>query len=261
MSLAVSALVLAGVALAQEPERSAPPVPESDAGVQPPPAGPERPLAVPARVPPPVTPARLQSLRRYRSGRLELREETELRGGSAWLMGGGYGAVWGPGYGGWGWSGPVIIDPPTAVKTWGIYRGPERLDVPEFLTAVGADAQRVALQDDIARLERRGRVWSGVAAVGGAGLVTGLVMMSAARNAQDWQHYQSGNSVSFASTLVIAGGFIGSSFPRGRASALRRQPSSTMGGEEAQAMVDAHNETLRRELGLSAADVWALEAQ
>lgn len=259
--MSVAVLVLVGSALAQESAPSDQPAPSPSTPVQSVTSASERPLAVPARVPPPVTPARLQSLRRYRSGRLELREETELRGGSAWVMGGAYGGVWGPGYGAWGWSGPVIIDPPTALKTWGIYRGPERLDVPEFLTAVGADAQRAALEADIARLERRGRVWSAVAGVGGAGLVTGLVMMSAARNAQDWQHYQSGNSVSFASTLVIAGGFIGSSFPRGRASALRRQPSSTMAGEEAQAMVDAHNETLRRELGLSAADVWALEAQ
>ena len=258
MNVLVSLLALAGISLAQDvapDEPSTVPVVEPSGSPTP---NAERPLAVPARVAPVVTPARLQALRSYRSGRLELREETELRGGSAWMMGGGYGGFWGPAYGGWGWGwgGPVIVDPPTTLKTWGIYRGPERLDVPEFLTAVNAGERRRTLDTRIERLERRGRTWSVVAGVGGAGLLTGLVMAS---SATEMPQYRLGNNITLGGTLLMATGLVGASFPRGQAASLRRYPSSSLSGAEAQEMIDKHNEDLRKELGLSAADVWALE--
>lgn len=230
---------------------SAPPVPMTT-------PAPDRPLAVPAGPQPaPLTAARLQAIRSYKAGRLELREETELRGGSAWVMGSRYGGMWGPGYGAWGWAGPVIVDPPTAVQTWGIYRGPQRLDVPDFLSIAGEAERKRQLDAGLERLRRRGTGWSVVAGLGGAGLVTGLVGMSSVENRRDFELF---NSLTLGSTLLMATGFIGTSFPRGRESALRRYPAATLGSDEAQQLVDRHNEMLRTELGLSAADVWALEA-
>jgi hypothetical protein len=259
MPASLFAFAVLGVAFAEEPAASGPVTP-SPPVTQPAPAPPpvERPLAVPAGPPAPVTAARLQALRGYKAGRLQLRDETEFRGGSAWVMGGGYGGMWGPGYGAWGWGGPVVIDPPTALRTWGVYRGPERLDVPEFLTAVGQTQRRKELDADITRLKRRATFWSVIAGLGGAGLATGLVGMS---TVETRQQYDTFNAVTLGGTLVMATGFIGNSFPRGKESALRRYPSATMGSDEAQQLIDAHNEALREELGLSAADVWALEAE
>lgn len=259
MPLLPTLLALVGAAQAQapgpDPAPVAPPAAAADAPTIPPP---ERPLAVPAGPGTPVTPERLRALRGYKAGRLELRKETELRGGSAWMMGGGYGGMWGPGYGAWGGGGPVIIDPPTALRTWGVYRGPERLDVPDFLSVVGEVERRRELDATLEALGRRGKVWSVIAAIGGAGLATGLVGMSTVDTRRDYQTF---NAVTLGGTLVMATGFIGTSFPRGKESALRRYPASSIGSGEAQRLVDAHNETLREELGLSAADVWALEAE
>jgi hypothetical protein len=275
MPLLIATVLLVGAAHAQDaaPPPDAPPpatlpappatlpappatMPAPPATVPTPPPE-ERPLAVPAAPPPPpVTAARLQALRGYKAGRLELRNETELRGGSAWVMGGGYGGMWGPGYGAWGVGGPVIVDPPTALRTWGIYRGPERLPVPDFLSVVGEAERKRELDAVLERLARRSKAWSVVAVVGGAGLAAGLIGMSSVETREEYQTF---NAVTLGGTLVMATGFVGSSFPSGKGSALRRYPSSSMGSDQAQAMVDQHNEALRKELGLSAADVWALE--
>ncbi|MEC8423953.1 MAG: hypothetical protein VX000_09260, partial [Myxococcota bacterium] len=143
------------------------------------------------------------------------------------------------------------------VRTWGIYRGPQRLDVPDFLSVAGEVERKRKLDAALERLRRRGTGWSVVAGLGGAGLVTGLVGMSSVENRRDFELF---NSLTLGSTLVMATGFIGTSFPRGRESALRRYPAATLGSDEAQQLIDRHNEMLRTELGLSAADVWALEA-
>jgi hypothetical protein len=149
------------------------------------------------------------------------------------------------------------VDPPTALRTWGVYRGPERLAVPDFLAVVGEAERKRELDAVLERLARRSKAWSVVAVVGGAGLAAGLIGMSSAQTAADYQTF---NAVTLGGTIVMATGFVGSSFPKGKESGLRRYPSSSIGGDEAQGMVDQHNEALRQELGLSASDVWALEA-
>lgn len=215
------------------------------------------PLAVPAG-PSTVTPEKLRALRMYKANRLTLQDETELRGGGAWSMGG----VWGPGWGGpgWGWggyTGPVMVDPITQVRTWGIYQGPERVDVPTFLEMAGATERKQDLETEVARLKKRTTAWGTLAALGGAAVVSGLVGMSAS---DEIEQYRTWNIVSLGGTGVLTAGLIGTSFPRGRASSLRKYPSASMTSAQAQTLVDDHNEGLREELGLSAADVWALEA-
>ena len=176
------------------------------------------------------------------------------------MMGAGYGGYWGgPGWGSWGFGGPVVVDPPSALRTWGIYRGPERLDMDTFLGLVGEKDKQTELRTDLDRLLKRQRRWNVLAGAGGAGVVAGLVGMSALVNTPE--EYAVYNTVTLAGTLVLATGLVGSSFPRGTSSALLRYPSTTMGGADAQRLVEQHNEQLRDELGLTAADVWALEEE
>ncbi len=220
----------------------------------------EPPLAVPAG-PPVATQARLTALRAYKANRLDVREEVELRGGGAWSAGGAWGGYWGPGWGYGGYAGPVVVDPIQQVRTWGVYRGPERLDVPTFLDVAGAAERKQDLDLDLDRLKRRSQTWSGLAGVGIAGIVAGLVGTTQAARAEDVDAYVAWNWVTLGSSGVLTAGFIGASFPRSKASALRRYPSASMTSAEARQLVDAHNDALRDELGLSAADVWAVEAE
>lgn len=216
----------------------------------------QRPLAVPAGGPPPVDVARLHALRAYKSQRLLVREEAELRGGSAFAFGSG-GYMRGPGFG-YGVSGPVLVEAPTVFRTWGVYQGSERLSVPQFLAASGETEKKQQMQGTLNTLNRRGKVWSAVAVVGAAGLVAGIAGMGLAENRHD---YGTWNRVTLGSSGGLALGLVGGSFPRGKTHALVRYPSASMTGTEAQTLVDRHNDALREELGLSPADVWALESQ
>ena len=262
--------LLAPVALAQdEPpppapavvpaERPAPPphampAPPPQAPPLPPPDG--RPLAVPADGTPPVDVVRLQALRAYKARRLWVREEAELRGGSTFAFGAG-GYMGGPGFG-YGASGPVLVDAPTVLRTWGVYQGSERLSVPKFFAATGEVEKQREMQATVSTLNRRGKVWSTIAVAGAAGLVAGIAGMGLADNRDD---YYTWNRVTLGSTGGLALGLVGGSFPRGKAHGLVRYPSTSMTSPEAQTLVDRHNDGLREELGLSPADVWALEAQ
>lgn len=247
---------------AEEPaETEVPAPPPTDTG--------SRPLALPAQTPspaaagkpmaqagsPPPSPERLRLLRTYRQERLVLRGETEFHQGpaTAWTTGWGYG-----GYGGWGgyYGTTVISNPVWTTRTWGIYQGPERLSTPRFLEVAGQPGMASELQGTIDRKRRYARTWYTVAGVGAAGILTGIVGMGQAQDRETWYIF---NDVALAGVGLTVGGMIGGSFPSAKASRLHRYPSSTLSAGQAQEYVDAHNEQLQAELGLSAQEVWAFE--
>lgn len=256
--------LLVGLAQAQD-ESPAPEAPVGEETAE----APARPLALPAQTPspaaagrplaqqasPPPSPERLRLLRTYRQDRLVLRGETEYHQGpaTAWTTGWGYG-----GYGGWGgyYGTTVISNPVWTTRTWGIYQGPERLSTPRFLEVAGQPGLAGELQGTIDRKRKHARTWYTVAGVGAAGILTGIVGMGQAQDRDTWYIF---NDVALAGVGLTVGGMIGGSFPSAKASRLHRYPSATLSAGEAQEYVDAHNERLQAELGLSAQEVWAFE--
>ena len=160
------------------------------------------------------------ALRTYKSQRLQVRAETEYRGSSvATFTSMSYGYPRGMG------TGVVVTDNISTFRTWGVYRGPQRLSAPDFLHLAQAAERRDALVADIKRLRRKSKVWYGVAGAGVAGVVAGLVGMASANNVDTYRTY---NQVSLAGTLVTIGGLFGASFPASKASRLYKYPGASM---------------------------------
>lgn len=228
-----------------------------------------RPLAIPGGAPrqPPQTAqpqqqspqavqdnaATLQALLQYRRERLEVRPEVEVSGGGARMQTGiGFG---GP-YWGTTW---MVADPIRTTRTWGVYQGSERLDVPTFLGAAQQLDLKRQIEQDIERYDRRGRA---LLTAGVVGLATSVVGSIGARSSPPYSLQQAQfASVVFPGLAVGAGGLILGSVPASRADQLMHSPGEAMTIGEAQRLADAHNERLRVSLGLSPEDVWPLEAE
>ena len=107
-------------------------------------ATPEVPVEKLPPVPPSLgqlTPDRLMALRTYKSQRLQVRAETEYRGSSvATFTSMSYGYPRGMG------TGVVVTDNISTFRTWGVYRGPQRLSAPDFLHLAQAAERRDALR-------------------------------------------------------------------------------------------------------------------
>ena len=156
MTTWILALLLSGSAMADTPASenttSAPDTPAEGADT---PQGPPVEKLPPA---PPslgqLTPERLMALRTYKSQRLQVRAETEYRGSSvATFTSMSYGYPRGMG------TGVVVTDNISTFRTWGVYRGPQRLSAPDFLHLAQAAERRDALVADIKRLRRKSKVW------------------------------------------------------------------------------------------------------
>ena len=140
-------------------------------------------------------------------------------------------------------TGVVVTDNISTFRTWGVYRGPQRLSAPDFLHLAQAAERRDALVADIKRLRRKSKVWYGVAGAGVAGVVAGLVGMASANNVDTYRTY---NQVSLAGTLVTIGGLFGASFPASKASRLYKYPGASMSSDEANDLAHGANEQLRQ---------------
>lgn len=242
---------------------------------EPPAQAAEQPLAIPAQPPPrrpegarpepgPMsrTPEQLAALRRYRDERLQVRAETEIHGGSTMVVGGWWGGAWRPGpYGRWhygfGFPGAVIAEPPTLERAWGVYRGPQRLTVPELLQVTGQTDLARDLDRDIRRARTASTLWFGLAGVGVASAVAGMVGLSVADDREEALLY---NQVVLGGAGAAATGLFVGSFPASKASRLTHDVPRTMTLQEAQALVAQRNEALRNELGLTPGDVWQIES-
>ena len=198
-----------------------------------------------------LTPERLMALRTYKSQRLQVRAETEYRGSSvATFSSMSYGYPQGMG------TGVVVTDNISTFRTWGVYRGPQRLSAPDFLHLAQAAERRDALVADIKRLRRKSKVWYGVAGAGVAGVVAGLVGMASANNVDTYRTY---NMVSLSGTLVTIGGLFGASFPASKASRLYKYPGASMSSDEANDLAHGANEQLRQELEIAPNEAWLLD--
>jgi hypothetical protein len=220
-----------------------PPPPESRRGAPgggkgPPPAG-------------ELSPDRLKALRAYKNQSLSIRRETELQGGGARV---GTSMAYG--------MGPVIMTqhvttaPVYTVRTWGIYRGPERINMPRFLELVGDEAGHASLVEEIERKYKQAKTGFTVAGAGGVGLFMGIMGMSVATTESSWYTW---NVVALGGSLTGLGGMVAGSLPASRATQLTRHPRTSTTPEEAQVLIDEHNEALRDRLGLSPKEVWLME--
>ncbi len=278
MAVMVLGLGLATAARADEDAQNAAEPPadstaEEPRGTPAPPPPPERPLALPGAPrrpgqgpgaggprggPPPARGGmdvdHYKALRQYQRKRLAIRGETRREPGTTYVFGTG-GGYWR--WGGWH-TATVVHDPGTITRTWGVYRGPERLDVPTFLQMVGQQD----LADDVSRRVRRartaGKVWLTGAGIGAAGLVAGIVGTSLADTADEVQTW---SSVTLGGSLLAVGGLVGATFPMGKANRLAADPAASVSWSEAQDWVDAYNDQLREELGLSPEEAWRIESR
>ena len=252
MTTWILALLLSGSAMADAPASenttSAPDTPAESADAPGPPVE-KLPPAPPSLGQ--LTPERLMALRTYKSQRLQVRAETEYRGSSvATFTSMSYGYPRGMG------TGVVVTDNISTFRTWGVYRGPQRLSAPDFLHLAQAAERRDALVADIKRLRRKSKVWYGVAGAGVAGVVAGLVGMASANNVDTYRTY---NQVSLAGTLVTIGGLFGASFPASKASRLYKYPGASMSSDEANDLAHGANEQLRQELEIAPNEAWLLD--
>lgn len=196
---------------------------------------------------------RLAALREYKAQRLSIREETELRGG-------GVSSVYQPGYGvtaGTGVMQPVITDPYYTVQTWAVYEGDQRLSVPDYLLLTGQEELAEALLLDIQRSERQSKLLYGM---GVAGVVLSGVGVIGQINSTDADSYALYRGAALGGVVLAVGGFVGGSLPASRARGLQEDVGYRFTVEQVQPRLDAYNEQLRRDLGLSAQDVLILES-
>jgi len=243
----VLGLVLAPQAIAQTVADPAKPADTQPA----PPPDPVEKLPPPPATLGTLTPKRLQALRTYKAQRLQVRAETEYRGGGVSTfstMSYGYPH----GYG----TGVVISDPVSTFRTWGVYRGPQRLSTPDFLTLTGANEQRDVLVKSIKKARRASRWWFVGAGAGMAAIVTGIVGMSATKKIPVYRRY---NLVALSGTGATIGCLLGASFPAAKASRLYRYPGSTLSSDEANDLAHKHNEKLREALEVQPEEAWLLD--
>ena len=154
------------------------------------------------------------------------------------------------------WVTQPVTQPVYTVRTWGIYRGPERILMPRFLELVGDEEAHDALVQEIEHNHQRSRTGFTIAGAGGVGLFMGIMGMSVASTEHTWRTW---NMVALGGSLSGVGGMIAGSIPASRASQLARHPRTSMTSEEAQALIDAYNESLREELGLTPKEVWLMD--
>jgi len=198
-----------------------------------------------------LTPERLMALRTYKGQRLQVRAETEYRGSSvATFTSMSYGYPHGLG------TGVVVTDNISTFRTWGVYRGPQRLSTPDFLHLAGAEKQRDEVISEIKQLQRNAKGWYAVAGAGVAGVLSGLIGMATAENIETYGTF---NLVSLGGTVVTIGGLFGASFPGSKAQRLYKYPGSKMSSDEANDLAHAANESLRQELEIAPNEAWLLD--
>lgn len=220
---------------------------------------PERPLAIPGPGRPPALPPApdsaprvadaydLRAVREYREHHLSVRTVTET-----W-----YTTTWGPGWG-WGWG-------PAWPQTWVhrdqrvlLFEGRRVIDVPTALSALGDVPAQQQLLHRISSQRTASTVLTSVGFAGMAATLIGLVGFDEARTLEQAEAW---SIVSGAGAGVMLGGFIGGAFPAARARTLLMDPSATFEPGEAERRFREHDDRLAAALGLSPAQVDAIEAE
>jgi hypothetical protein len=225
----------------------------------PPPGGSDEPVELPVapvHAPPPelaleqVRVPPVEQIMAFRQRHLDLRvaagfagSTTHFRGSLSW--------GWWP-YHGWGWWPSFAVGvSPAGYPDWAVYQGPRRLDVPSYLEIVGDPLRLAALDSDLRRTDLTRKVGLGTSAAGLAAMAVSLVGMDGARTQQD---FRSWSSLGTGGVLTAVVGVMVYSSAANRSRRLEADYSYTVEHAETQAQVDAYNEGLRLELGLSEAE-------
>ncbi len=109
--------------------------------------------------------------------------------------------------------GVTVSEPVSTFRTWGVYRGPQRLSVPDFLAITGADQRRDELSREIKKARTASRWWFGFAGAGVTAIVTVIVGMSAAKKPPTYRQY---NWVALGGTGVTISALMGASLSAGQ---------------------------------------------
>ena len=195
-----------------------------------------------------LTPDRAERIRAYQSQRLNIRDETELRGGSSGLAS--------PLPGPMSSTNVIVVDSFYAVPTWGAYRGAERLSPADFLRETGESFRADDLDRRVERDRRKARRWMILAGTGAAGLTAGVVTYD---RADDLAGQLIGQQLTFGGLAMGTTGLVAASFPASRATRLTHYPSAVMKRADAEDMARRHNRALQQELGLTPEDILLIE--
>jgi hypothetical protein len=197
-----------------------------------------------------LTAEQLAAVRAYRLRHLAVRTEVEYTGGTATVSHSPYG---------WGYGGAVIDrDPLQLHRSWAIYQGPMRLEVPTWLSLSGDEAGRSELEGRIERKRWLSRTYYGLAGVGVLGIAAAYIGGSS--DAEWAQGYEWG-AIGAVGLGFAVGGLVGGSIPAASATRLRTDFTKTVDIVDAQKAVDARNEALRAELGLTPEQALAVESE
>lgn len=204
-------------------------------------------LAVPALAEEPLTRAELDSVLTFRQDHLQIREIHTVVPGTMTFVRSGWG--WGPrpwlGYG-WGTT-DVITTPPEVLHSWTVYQGPQSLNVPDFLRAIGKEDEANALISKVDSAHATSATFRGIGAVGLAAAIAGTVGTFVAP--PDQQLAFAGVGLGGLGTAAIGFAIGGGEAERARRLAHdfpKTQDLPTVEGE-----VRDYNEQLRTDLGLT----------
>ncbi len=200
----------------------------------------------PAEPPRAISPELLAKVREYRRRRLEVRGEVSYSGGGSSVSPSPFG------------MGGVSItqDPISSSRSWAVYEGPLRLDVPSYYASVGQFEKSRALTSRVKRKQWVSRIYYGVGVAGVVTSVVGYFGSLDANSPEEARTWATVGAVGLGASLV---GMIGGSFPAASASKLRSQYSKSVDIGEAQQAVEAQNERIRSELELTPEQVFAVE--
>jgi hypothetical protein len=198
----------------------------------------------------PATPEDLRAILTFRDEHLSIRELRTVIPGRVSVTNSGWGRRPWRGYM-WTTS-DVVQAPPEVLDSWVIFEGPQRLSVPEYLDEIGRTTDAVALDRRIRRNSTTGKVFGGLALVGLAGAVGGIVGSFA--DGPDSQIPWTTVGLSGLGTSLVSSIVSGSTSTR--AGKLASDFTTTQELETVQDEVRDHNEELRTELGLSPAQAY-----
>lgn len=207
----------------------------------------------------PHTPEELQAAMTYRSTHLQIRTVTSWRntGSSQVVVSGGYGWGAGPrGHGshmGVGMTTATPAGPIVPEHNWTVFQGPQRLSVPAYLTLVG-DSRAEDYKARIRANRTTGGVLTAVGVMGVAAVVAGII---GSANADTFREQDTWEYIALGGTGGIIVGFTGAGIAQSSASKLTWNYDQ-LGWEPTTAQVDAYNEQLRKQLGLSTEQAWRI---
>lgn len=199
-------------------------------------------------VKPPIDETTLARIRDYKLRHYSIRTETRYSGGGTRTFSNPY-----------SWGGGVYVtqDPISVTRSWAVYKGPSRMDVPTYLQLTHEDEHYKDLTGRIQRTRILGYTYYGAAVAGIAAIVVGAAGVNLAEAEDEKTRWSTVGVIGVGTTIV---GLIGGSLPMANARSLQTEYSrARIDIASAQAAIDAENEALRVELGLTPEQALSVE--